>query len=316
MVADITSEDTRVIDWLLAGDPAIRWQVMADLTDQPPPVVADERAKVATEGWGAELLSLQDPEGTWAHALYSPKWTSTTYTLLLLERLGLARGHPQAISGCRTIWDAARPIDGGFNLAKTVPLPEVCITAMLVHLAAAFGHVDDRRPATVEWLISQQLPDGGWNCESVSAGSRHGSFHTTIIVLESLQAHLDEGGPAALGPVLEEGRRFLLDHRLCRSHRTGEVVDPTFFRFPFPPQWHYDTVRALEHFRRAGVAPDRRMIDGIEAIHDRRRADGTWQWFAPYQGRYWFALERSGPGRWSTLRARRILRWWGDGPAA
>ncbi len=80
-----------VTDWLLAGDPSVRWQVMADLLDAPAAAVSAARARVATEGWGAELLARQDPDGRWVQSLYSRKYTSTTYTLLL-QRLGLPAG--------------------------------------------------------------------------------------------------------------------------------------------------------------------------------------------------------------------------------
>lgn len=54
-----------VLDWLLDSDPSIRWQVMRDLAGEPAEAVAAERAKVATEGWGARLLALQDADGQW-----------------------------------------------------------------------------------------------------------------------------------------------------------------------------------------------------------------------------------------------------------
>ncbi len=107
-----------IIDWLLAGDPSVRWQVMRDLLGMPEERVAVERARVATEGWGAELLTVQDPDGRWAGALYSPKWTSTTYTLLLLERLGLGRGDARALAGCRQLWDGAHWYGDGLTLAN------------------------------------------------------------------------------------------------------------------------------------------------------------------------------------------------------
>ena len=53
--------DTTVIDWLLDSDPALRWQMMLDLTDAPADEVAAERARVATEGRGARLLALRGP---------------------------------------------------------------------------------------------------------------------------------------------------------------------------------------------------------------------------------------------------------------
>ena len=103
------------VDWLLAGDPAIRWQTMRDLLDSPPAEVENERARVAVAGWGRRLLERQDPDGTWAGGLYSPKWTSTTYTLLLLMRCGLQTGHPAALRGIERLWDGARYFDGGLT---------------------------------------------------------------------------------------------------------------------------------------------------------------------------------------------------------
>jgi hypothetical protein len=299
-----------VLSWLLRGDPAVRWQVMRDLLGGTPDQVVLERARVATEGWGARLLGMQDSDGRWAAGLYSPKWTSTTYTLLLLQRLGLQPGNPHALAGCRQLWDSASWFDGGLNLAKTIQEPETCITGMLVLLAASFGHDDPRVDTVVEWLLAQQLDDGGWNCDSIRNGSTHGSFHTTITVLEALHAYDQHRGEIAVAAAMSVGRDFLLKHRLYRSHRTGDIVNPAFTRFPFPPQWHFDIVRGLEHFIAAGEPADDRLGDAIDEIRRTRRRDGTWPAFARYPGREWFRMEARGPSRWSTLRAQRILSWW------
>ncbi len=301
-----------IIEWLLAGDPSVRWQAMRDLIGLPQERVVAERARVATEGWGARLLAAQDPDGGWAGALYSPKWTSTTYTLLLLERLGVERGDARALAGCRQLWDGARWYGGGLTFAKSIREPETCITGMLVLLAAAFGHDDPRVDSTVDWLVGQQLADGGWNCESIRSGSRHGSFHTSITVLEALAGYELRGGSVPVAPAMAAGRQFFLDHRLYRSHRTGDVVDPAFRLFPFPPQWHFDIMRGLEHFRAVGADRDERLGDAVEEVRRARRADGTWPMNRPYPGRYWFALEERGASRWSTLRAMRVLTWWDE----
>ena len=308
-----TSSDRRqreLCAWLIDGDPSVRWQAMADLFHAPPEQVAKERRSVASEGWGARLLALQDPDGTWGQAIYSPKWTSTTYSLLLLQRLGLEPGHPRALLGCQKLWDAARWYDGGVTFAKTIRQPETCITGMLVFLASTFKFEDERIDAAVKWLLDQQLPDGGWNCESIRRGSRHGSFHTSITVLEALLEYQSAGGGVPISKPMAQGREFFLDHQLYRSHRTGEVADEAFTRFPFPPQWHFDIVRGLEHFRNAGAAPDDRLGDAVEVIRRARRSDGTWPMYRSYPGKYWFRMETRGPSRWSTLRALRILQWW------
>jgi len=299
-------------DWLMEGDPAVRWQVMADLLDAPADDVAAERDRVATQGWGARLLAAQDPDGLWAGALYSPKWTSTTYTLLLLLRLGLRPGDERALAGCHQLWASARWYDGGLTFAKSIREPETCITGMLVALSAYFAVADERLNQAVEWLLDQQLADGGWNCETIRSGSQHGSFHTSITVLEALGTYARAGGSIEVDPALSTGQRFFLDHRLSHSHRTGQVVDAAFTRYPFPPQWHFDNLRGLEHFRAVGAPRDERLAESIEALRRARRPDGTWPFYRAWPGRQWFAMESRGPSRWTTLRALRVLRWWDD----
>lgn len=299
-----------VLDWLLEGDPSIRWQALRYLVGATPDEVEAERQRVAEAGWGARLLALQDPDGQWAGALYSPKWTSTTYTLLALHWLGLPPQHPQALNGCRQVWDGASYFGGGLNLAKTIREPETCITAMLVLLASSFRYPDERVDPAVEWLLGQQLDDGGWNCETVRSGSRHGSFHTSISALDALLEYRSAGGGFRVDDALAAGQGFFLDHRLWHSHRTGEEVDGAFRRFPFPPQWHFDVLRGLEHFWRADAPRDDRLSEGIAVVRQAERSDGTWPMQRAHPGRVWFRMEQPGPSRWATLRARRVLAWW------
>ncbi len=302
-----------VLTWLLAGDPSIRWQVLAHLVDAPPDEVAAERARVAGHGWGVRLLGHQDPDGTWGGGLYSPKWTSTTYTLLLLRDMGLDPDHPGARLGCHRLFDGAARYLGPPATARS--RPEACITGMFAGLAAYFGMDRPDAAHAVEWLIDTALPDGGWNCQTVRTGSRHGSFHTTIIVLEALaELHRRHPDPA-LADRLAGGRRFLLAHRMFRSHRTGEVVDPRYRRFSFPPRWHYDVLRGLDHLRDVVSPPDPAAAEAVELVRARRRPDGRWPLQNRYPGRTWFELERVGePSRWNTLRALRVLRWWDRHP--
>ena len=224
--------------------------------------------------------------------------------------LGLPSGHARALAGCRQLWEGASFYDGGLTLAKTIRQPEACITAMLVLLASSFGHHDARVEGAVSWLLGQQLGDGGWNCETVRTGARHGSFHTSISTLEALLEYERSGGRLPVSEAMGRGRDFFLDHRLYRSHRTGEVVNGAFTHFPFPPQWHYDVLRGLEHFRAAGAVADERLADAIHVVNQARMTDGTWPAYRAYPGRTWFSLEPTGPSRWSTLRALRVLRWW------
>jgi hypothetical protein len=301
-----------VESWLLAGDPAIRWQVLADLRDAPAGQVAAERARVASEGWGAALLARREPEGLWAGGLYNPKWTSTAYTLLLLRQLGLDPRNPAAQAGCQRLIDGASVHEGGFNVARGARAPEACITGMYVALAGYFALELPAVDRAVEWLLGPAvLPDGGWNCQAVRTGSTHSSFHTTINVLEALAERRRHRPDPALDAALAGGHRFLLAHRMFRSHRTGQVVDPAYTRFSFPPRWRYDLLRGLDHLREVAAPADDRLGEAVDLVRAKRRADGRWPLQNRHPGRVWFELEQVGqPSRWNTLRALRVLRWW------
>jgi hypothetical protein len=131
---------------------------------------------------------------------------------------------------------------------------------------------------------------------------------------------LGSGSDRAVEEAAARGREFFAVHRLYCSHRTGELVDPSFTRMVFPPGWHHDLLRGLDHFQAAGAPRDQRLADAVAALRSKRRADDTWATNAPYPGRYWFRLEPAGrPSRINTLRALRVLRWWappGDVPTS
>ena len=304
-------DDEATIRWLLDGDAAIRWQTERDLLDAPEDVVETTRALVATAGWGRDLLDRQDSDGTWAGGLYGPKWTSTNYTLLVLRRCGLDRDHAAARRGVERLWDGARYFDGGLTAAVTIDLPEACITSMYLALAWYFGFEDPRVDEAERWLLANQLPDGGWNCRTVRFGDRHSSFHTSISALEALaELRRIDPGRTDVDAAMARGREFFLDHRLYRSHRDGSVVDPVFTRLSFPPRWHYDLLRGLDHVQATDAPRDDRYGDALDVLVGRRRKDGTWPVQHKHGGKVWFDMERSGgPSRWNTLRALRVLRW-------
>lgn len=301
-----------IIDWLMEGDPAIRWQVQCDLLDAPAAEVQAERARTAHEGWGADLLARQDPDGRWGGGLYSRKWISTTYTLILLRRLGLPAGHPQALRGLQVLLDASDFSDGGIDMWRTSGRSDACVNAMVLALAAHFGLQDARIDSLLAYLMEHQMADGGWNCEDYR-GATHSSFHTTLSALEGLHEWQVAHGPdAAIEMAARRAEEFLLVHRLYRSHRSGEVVSASMTRFSFPPRWFYDVLRALDYFQARQAALDPRLDDALALLRKKRRKDGTWNLQNRRTGLTFFEMETVGqPSRWNTLRALRVLRWAG-----
>src|SRR5213594_3643358 len=311
----------QIMIWLLQGDPAIRWQVLQDVAGRADSAVERVRRKVARDGWGARLLARQDRDGKWAGGLssdgglYSPKWISTTYTMLLLRDFGIPPTNRKARRACPHLLDQGLQRDGGINYGWR-GRSETCITGMVLSLLSYFEHDDDRLDTLADYLLKEQMSDGGWNCQR-PYGATHSSVNTTISVLEGLrlyEQHRGRNAPAAQA-AQRRGREFLLAHRLFRSDRTGEIIKPIFLRFSFPPQWHYDILRALDYFRAVNAPGDERLAEAIAIVRNGQREDGRWPLQNNYKGKTYFPLERVGaPSRWNTLRALRVLRWWEQAP--
>jgi hypothetical protein len=314
------------IEWLLGGDHAIRWQTLRDLVGADERTITRERKRIARDGWGARLLTKQGPDGRWARSraskgimsdggLYTPKWISTTYTMLLLRDFGLPANNRQARKACRPLLDEGLQRDGGINYGvwgKWTGRGETCITGMVLSILSYFQYEDDRLDTVADNLLEQQMPDGGWNCQRPQ-GATHSSVHTTISALEGLRLYeLHRSRKLrAVREAQRRGREFLLVHRLFRSHRTGEIIKPVFLRFAFPPRWHYDVLRALDYFQAVNAPRDPRLDDAIGIVESARGEDGRWPLQQSYRGKTYFEMERLGaPSRWNTLRALRVLKWW------
>lgn len=314
-----TGERAPVIRWLLDGDPAIRWQVLRDLTGAPPEEVADERARVATEGHGAHLLALQGRDGRWSGVAWNHGWSSTMHALALLRDLGLDPASDQARRAValvrdRVTWRGCGPEECENNAFFDGEI-EPCINGQVAAAGAYFG-ADVR--GIIERLLAEQLTDGGWNCDA-ERGSTRASFNTTICVLEALLEHeRSDGASPAVTAARRRGEDYLLERSLFRRRSTGERIERdrkgsgVFTRFAFPTWWHYDVLRALDYLRSTGVAPDARVAEAIELVASRRDADGRWPLDVRHPGEDLIATDEGEglPSRWITLRALRVLDWY------
>jgi len=318
--------DNSVVRWLLDSDPAIRWQVKRDLLDASGDEVAAERARVATEGWGARVLSAQAADGTWGGVAWNPGFSSTMHALWVLRSLGVDPASDpvrQAMEHVRehVTWEGCGPEECNENRFFEGEI-EPCINGQV---AAAGAYLGQDVHGIVDRLLAEQLDDGGWNCDA-ERGSTRSSYNTTICVVEALLEHERQVGDA---PTVTEARRrgqeYLLERHLFRRKSTGEVIPydrhmgpesgdghPAWTRFAFPTWWHYDVLRGLEHLRAAGVPPDTRMDEAIELVRSKRDADGRWPLEVCHPGEVPvdFGETVGEPSRWMTLRALRVLDWY------
>jgi len=296
-----------VIDWLLDSDPSLRWQVMRDLTDARPEDVAAHRARVARTGWGAQLLASQDADGRWGGGTFFPRWIATADSLHLLYLFGPDPADEAVRRAIAPVHEAAR-WDYDPTLRFWEGEVEPCINGRTVAIGAYFGQ--DVR-GIVDRLLTEQMADGGWNCEQES-GSRRGSFDTTLNVLEGLlEYERSMGADGDVAAARTRGEEYLLQRRLLRRLSDGEIGQERWRTLSFPNAWRYDIVRALDHLRRARPEPDDRMAEALDAVEAKRGPDGRWLLERAHHDRLHVDLgeREGGPSRWITLLALRILRW-------
>ena len=318
-----------LLAWLLDSDPALRWQVERDLAGHPPEIWEATRARVATEGFGAQLLALQDQDGQWAGGAFFPAdfdfegpeaaegagqpWTATTWTLNSLREWGL---DAEVLRARRTVELLA---DNSRWEYEDLPYwsgeVDCCINAWTVANGVWLGA---DITGLIGWFLDHQLPEGGWNCDWVE-GSTRSSFHSTLNALKGLLAYdALTGGTDATRAARQSGQEYLLQRGLRYRLSTGEPVAPWVDRFAYPFRWSYSVLNAADYFRTAaavdGAQPDQRIADAIEVIRAASQSDGTWLQGGRHPGRVWFEVDapEGEPSKWLTLYAIRVLAWWDE----
>lgn len=325
----LVNEKDDVTNWLLDSDPSIRWQVMQNILHVPAEEVATERSKVATEGWGATLLGNQSNNGTWNPDHRFPE-IDTLRSLNLLCDMGL---DPKSEQAKHAIAKVQENVLWLMKISRE-ELPEnediswwhssffsgevePCINGRVVRIGAYFGV--DVQPL-VERLLSEQMADGGWNCEQ-GRGSTRGSFHTTINVLEGLLEFEQANANAIyVTEARERGQEYLLKRHLFKSLSTGEPIkvdgkgSHNWTQFSYPAGWRYDILRGLDYFCKAGVIQDPRMAETLAILESKRDNNGKWAIDIIYDEEpiAESEAEEDKPSYWNTLRAMRVLEYFSD----
>ena len=207
------------------------WQVERDLLRAPDEVWRATRSRVSTEGFGARLLALQDPDGQWDGGAYFPgdfdfdgpeaqdgagqPWTATTWSLNALREWGvdgsvLAGTADLLASNSRWEYDDL-PYWGGEV--------DCCINGYTIANGAWLGADVSE---LVDWFAAHRMDDGGWNCEWVN-GSTRSSFHSTLNSLKGLLSYQLFSGDSTRD-LRRGGEEYLLERGLFRRKSTGKAV--------------------------------------------------------------------------------------------
>ncbi len=304
---------SEIINWLLEGDVAIQYQVYRDLLSDDR---GDLKNRISEEGWGAQFLSKQNSDGHWGKKFYQPKWISTHYTLLDLRNLSIHPINTKISKTINMVLSNEKGNDGGILPIGADQICDVCLNGMFLNYASYFKSDLEKIKSIIDFILSQKLADGGFNCEYNSRkGAVHSSLHSTISVLEGITEFEKNSYNYRLEELLEAKQssiEFILHHQLFRSHRTGTTINNSFLKLPYPSRWYYDILRALDYFQYSNTEYDERMQPALDILLQKRNKNKTWNLNAKYPGQVHFDMEIAGkPSRWNTLRALRVLDHFG-----
>lgn len=301
--------DENIINWLLEGDPSIQYQTFRDLLNKNKPKL---QVKISAEGWGARFLSLQNQNGHWGLAFYQPKWTSTHYTLLDLKNLCISPKIKKIQSIIEKVltYEMLRDNNPKTNLVSR----DICLNGMVLNYASYFKADENNLKSIVDYIIDNQMSDGGFNCHSTRKGAVHSSLHTTLSILEGLFEFRNNNYSYKIREIKKvesEAVEFILQHKLYKSDKTGKIIMPSFTRIPYPPRWKYDILRCLDFFQFAKIKYDTRMQNAFDLIISKRNSHGRWPKQANHPGKTHFDMEKAGQdSRWNTLRSLRVLKYY------
>ncbi len=305
----------QIISWLLEGDVSIQYQAHRDLLGEDKPQLQE---RIASEGWGSEYLKRRNVAGHWGDRFYQPKWISTHYTVLDLKNLGISPKQPKIRESISQVIESLKGSDGGIFHGNSANKSDVCINGMFLNYAAYFGVEEKDLMSIIDFLLTESMKDGGFNCYSNSNTVRpvHSSMHSTISVLEGFLEFSSNHHSYRLNEIqksVNSAQQFLLEHKLFRSHRTGEIIDKKMLVLSYPSRWKYDILRVLDYFQSSKIGYDPRMQDSIDILLSKRLNDGCWPVQSKHPGQTHFEMEKVGKAsRWNTLRAMRVLKYFGE----
>lgn len=231
------------------------------------------------------------PHFTMAHGEYTrQKWDGAWWHMAALYEMGEVKRIPQSA------------IERAIHLLKTQVWPTFiisaddhptsesdkmkldcchCELAVFYMILMAYGcDLDKELPWIREWLLKHQLPDGGLNCDpDAYTHSKKSSIVSTLPPLEAILWHTDREFTEQEAVFLDEGARYLIEHRLVCSKQNGNVIDSDWLKPCFPRFFEYDILRGMSFLaewslRRNKLLPVGLIHEGLERLNTSMAAEG------------------------------------------
>ena len=304
---------------MASDDPSIRYLTMVDLLDEPPE--SREVRRTRQRLWEGPrvraLLAGQQPDGGFGSTAYQ-KWGGAHWRLVSLVELGLSGPDPRTSVAVGQVLDWLWGKSHRRSISKIGGLTRVHASqeGNALAVCSRLGMSDEPRvKALADCLVEWQWPDGGWNCRKKDT-THHSSFYESLTPLWGLVEYRRAAGGQGYDGAIDRASELFLRHRLFRSERTGEVINPEWLNLHYPLYWHYDVLQGLLVLGRAGKLGDPRAAEALDLVEGKRLRDGRWR----PGGSYWrrpgskgsnvevVDWGKGGPNEMLTLNALRVLK--------
>lgn len=179
---------------------------------------------------------------------------------------------------------------------------------------------DDRVQKSIDWICSYQRaddgiiePPSGKVYERYEAcWGRHSCHMGVAKSLKALTAIPESRRSKSVEAKIEQlAEYFLIHHIYKKSSDLEKVSKPGWLKFGFPLMYQTDALELLEIFADLKIE-DPRLEDAIKLVASKRTKEGKWKMQNSYNDKMLFPIEEKGkPSKWLTLKALKILRFYG-----
>ncbi len=300
--------------WLLdAKTPSIRYLTLSQLLGrhEVDPDVRNAWKEMKTEGPIPAILTGQTRIGAWygEHSYYTPKYTSTHWSLLLLAELaadcqtsGMRRG---------AIYMLGDTYDELQNRLERKEHGLTCFWGNLVRYALHCSLDDDPRLRTMLEALFYDAGPGEWRCKHNDNRPCAWGAARALWGLAALPEHLRDW--PEVQAAINSGISFLLEeHRLEKANYPvpkGGSVHSLWFRLNFPLFYQADILFVLRVLADLGKHDHPGAGPALEWLRDKRSSTGRCRGASPFRSRTYKELgDRQETDRWASLHTAIVLK--------
>jgi hypothetical protein len=295
------------------------------------PELIKAKADAMTTGAIAQILSKQRPEGYWEKpgAGYSPKYTGTVWSLVLLAQMGADRSDPRIQRAAEYVLEHTLSPQGWFSYNGTNSGVIHCHAGYLGESMHLLGLGNDPRVNTAielqaRLITGEGVAEGGSPIDlryyrytfgsNFVCGANGGKpcVWGAVKALKALAAVSERQRTPIMIEAMEKGKKLFLATDLTKCNfpsREGGKVSGNWFKFGFPLFYISDMLEIMEVMLKLGEGQNQRLENAWKLVLDKQDAQGRWLMEYSYNGKLWSDIEVKGkPSKWVTLRVLRALK--------